>query len=269
MSTREIEGTYLRDILINTANEVTVRKVTTPLADVEAAARTTPTPVDLIARLREPGVSVIAEFKRASPSKGLINPDATVDSVARAYLSAGAAGISVLTDERFFRGSLDDLREVAAFAHAAAPAAGVLRKDFVIDSYQIAEARAAGADCVLLIVAALDDDELRDLYAAAADYGLQALVEVHDEQELERALAIDATLLGINSRDLRSFAVDLGTIERVAAQVPPTVTLVGESGIRTRADVERLEAAGVHAILVGETLMRAADPAAALRELVG
>lgn len=269
MSTREIEGTYLRDILINTASEVTVRRALTPLADVEALARTMPRPVDLIGRLREPGVSVIAEFKRASPSKGLINPDATPDATARAYLSAGVAGISVLTDERFFRGTLDDLREVAMLAHATTPAAGVLRKDFVIDTYQIAEARAAGADCILLIVAALDDAELRDLFTATTDYGLQALVEVHDERELERALAVDATLIGINSRDLRSFAVDLGTIERVAAHVPPTVTLVGESGIRTRADVERLEASGVHAILVGETLMRSADPAAALRELVG
>lgn len=269
MSTREVEGTYLRDILINTTNEVTGRKATVRLADIEAVANAMPAPVDLIARLREPGVSVIAEFKRASPSKGAIKPGASVDETARAYLRSGAAGISVLTDERFFQGSLDDLREVAALAHAASPAAGVLRKDFVVDAYQIVEARAAGADCVLLIVAALDDAELQHLSAATADYGLQALVEVHDEQELERALAVDAQLIGINSRDLRSFSVDLGTIERVAAHVPPTVTLVGESGIRTRADVERLEAAGVHAILVGETLMRAADPAAALRELVG
>ncbi len=268
MNARAMEGTYLRDILANTASEVTVRQMSMPLADVDLLTRTMPDAVDMTGRLRGPGVAVIAEFKRASPSKGAIAAGADPDAIARSYLDGGAAAISVLTDERFFQGSLDDLRRVAARAHAARPPAAVLRKDFVIDPYQIAEARAHGADCVLLIVAALDDFALAELHAAARDYGLQALVEVHDEQELERALAIGATLVGINSRDLRTFQLDLATIERVAARVPRDVTLVGESGIRTRDDVARLERAGVHAILVGESLMRAADPAAALRELV-
>lgn len=269
MSTRAIDGTYLRDILANTAGEVATRKAVAPLGAIERLARAMPPAVDLAGRLRGSRVAVIAEFKRASPSKGAIAGSADPEGVARAYLEGGAAGISVLTDERYFRGSLDDLRRVASLAHAAAPLAGVLRKDFVIDAYQIAEARAAGADCVLLIVAALDDPELADLHAAAGGYGMQALVEVHDERELERALAAGARLVGINSRDLRTFQVDLATIERVAARVPPDVTLVGESGIRTHDDVARLERAGVHAVLVGETLMRAVDPAAALRELVG
>ncbi len=268
MSSRAIEGTYLRDILANTASEVAARKTATPLAALEPLARSMPVAVDMTARLRGPGVSVIAEFKRASPSKGAIAAGADPEAVARAYLDGGAAAISVLTDERFFRGSLDDLRTVATLAHAAEPPVAVLRKDFVLDPYQVAEARVAGADCVLLIVAALDDLALAELHAAAGSYGLQALVEVHDEQELERALAVGAMLVGINSRDLRSFQVDLATIERVAARVPPEVTLIGESGIRTRDDVARLERAGVHAILVGETLMRAANPATALRELV-
>lgn len=269
MSTRAIEGTYLRDILANTASELTARKIATPLAELDRSARAMPAAVDMTARLRSPGVSVIAEFKRASPSKGAIAAGADPDTVARAYLAGGAAAVSILTDERFFQGSLSDLRRVAALAHATEPPAAVLRKDFVIDTYQIAEARSAGADCALLIVAALDDSALAELHAAARDYGLQALVEVHDERELARALEAGATLVGINSRDLRTFEVDLATIERVAAQVPPEVTLVGESGIRTRDDVARLERAGVHAILVGETLMRAADPAATIRELVG
>lgn len=268
MSTRAIEGTYLRDILANTASELTTRMATTPLASVEALARAMPVAVDMTARLREPGMAVIAEFKRASPSKGAIAVGADPSAVTSAYLAGGAAAISVLTDERFFQGSLDDLRQVRKLAHAARTPAAVLRKDFVIHTYQIAEGRAAGADCVLLIAAALDDQELAELHAASHDHGLQALVEVHDEAELERALRVGATLVGINSRDLRTFQVDLATIERVAAGVPTDVTLVGESGVRTRDDVARLARAGVHAILVGETLMRAADPAAALRELV-
>ncbi|HBY45104.1 MAG TPA: indole-3-glycerol phosphate synthase TrpC [Chloroflexi bacterium] len=269
MSTRAIEGTYLREILANTANEVSARIANISLDEIDAAARVMPPAVDMTARLRSDRVTVLAEFKRASPSKGAIAASADPENVANAYLDGGAAAISVLTDARFFRGSLDDLRKIATLAHATELPAAVLRKDFVIDRYQIAEAREAGADCVLLIVAALDDGELAELFGIARDYGVQALVEVHDEDELERALGIGATLVGINSRDLRSFRVDLATIERIAARVPPEVTLVGESGIRTREDVIRLERAGVHAILVGETLMRSADPAAAIRDLVG
>jgi indole-3-glycerol phosphate synthase len=260
-------GTYLDRILENTRAELAHRCAARPLRVIEREARHAPAAISMRGALRGTGVSIIAEVKRASPSKGPIAAGIVAADVARDYIAGGAAAISVLTDERFFDGSLDDLTAVAGVAHGTETAHPVLRKDFVVDAYQIAEARAVGADAVLLIVAALDDSELADLYASAAEYGMDALVEVHDERELERALAVGATLLGINSRDLRSFQVDLATIERLARQVPEDVTLVGESGIRTRADIERLGAAGVHAVLIGETLMRAADRAAALREL--
>jgi indole-3-glycerol phosphate synthase len=260
-------GTYLDRILENTRAELEERRAKRPLAEVERAAREMPAAISMRTALRGTGVAIITEVKRASPSKGPIAPGIVAADVAREYIAGGAAAISVLTDERFFNGSLDDLRAVGDVAHSAHTPRPVLRKDFVVDAYQIVEARAAGADAVLLIVAALTDQELADLHTCASDYGMDALVEVHDERELARALAIDATLLGINSRDLRSFQVDLATIERLARKVPAQVTLVGESGIRTRADIERLGAAGVHAVLVGETLMRATDRTAALREL--
>lgn len=260
-------GTYLDRILENTRAEMDARRAVRPLGEVDREACAMPAAISTHAALRDTGVSIIAEVKRASPSKGPIAPGVVAADVAQDYIAGGAAAISVLTDERFFNGSLDDLRAVASVAHGADTPHPVLRKDFVLDSYQIAEARAVGADAVLLIVAALDDSELADLHASAADYGMDALVEIHDERELDRALKIGATLLGINSRDLRSFQVDLATIERLARQVPEDVTLVGESGIRNREDIERLGAAGVHAVLIGETLMRATDRAAALREL--
>lgn len=262
-------GTYLDRILDNTAREVEERKGRTPLTDLERSALTQTTPISMTNALRSTGVTVIAEVKRASPSKGEIAPGIDAAEVARDYIAGGASAISVLTDERFFRGSLDDLRVVAAVAHDPSRPTPVLRKDFIIDPYQITEARAAGADCILLIVASLDDERLKSLLQQAHNLGMDALVEVHDEQELDRALKAGATLVGVNSRDLRTFTVDLETIERLAVLVPPDITLVGESGIRTREDVERLGQAGVRAVLVGETLMRAPDRAVALRELLG
>jgi indole-3-glycerol phosphate synthase len=262
-------GTYLDRILDNTLAELQARKRERPFADVAAAARQAPAALPFGQALRSTGVTVIAEVKRASPSKGAIAPESVATDVARAYLAGGAAAISVLTDERFFGGSLDDLSAVAGHARAHIPPTPVLRKDFMLDEYQLAEARAAGASAALLIVAALDDSHLRDLLSAANAFDLEALVEVHDVAELERALAAGATIVGVNNRDLRSFHVDLATTERVVAEAPPHVTLVGESGIRDRADVARLGRAGVHAVLVGETLMRARDRAAAVRELRG
>jgi indole-3-glycerol phosphate synthase len=260
-------GTYLDRILENTAIELERRKHLRSLTEVEQAAVNQTTAIPFAAALRGDGVSVIAEVKRASPSKGAITPDIIATDVAREYISGGAAAISVLTDETFFRGTIEDLEAVAALGRESQTPA--LRKDFVIDSYQIAEARAAGAAAVLLIVAALEPALLVELLAAATGYGLDALVEVHDEHELETATRVGATLIGINNRDLRAFTVDLATTERLAAQAPDGVTLVGESGIRTRADVERLGRAGVDAVLVGETLMLASDRAAAVRELLG
>ncbi len=259
-------GTYLDTILRNTELELGARKQTTP-QDVLIECGTDHQPVDMISALREPGTRVISEFKRASPSKGPIAPDATVEQIVTGYLAGGCAAISVLTDERFFQGSLQDLETVSQMAHANPTPRPVLRKDFVIDSYQIDEARAHGADAVLLIVAALDDATLQSLIDYADQRSLTPLVEVHDEREMERALATSAALIGINNRNLRTFEVDLATTERLAPLVPSNITLVGESGIHTREDVERLEAAGVHAVLVGESLMRQSDQAEAVRRL--
>jgi indole-3-glycerol phosphate synthase len=205
---------------------------------------------------------VIAEIKRRSPSKGEIRPDFDAVACARAYAAAGAAAISVLTDARYFGGSLELLAQVRS-----AVSLPLLRKDFVVDAYQLDEARVAGADAVLLIAAALDPRSLRELREHAEGLALDALVEVHDEQELEAALAAGADLIGINNRDLRSFEVDLGVSERLAGKVPKGCVVVSESGIFRPEDWERLEAAGAHAFLVGEALMRESDVGAALRRL--
>lgn len=228
-----------------------VREVARPIAGLRAAL------------LSCSGVAVIAEIKRMSPSKGLIRADFDAEKIALAYRAAGAAAISVLTDEKFFGGSLAILRQVRA-----AVATPLLRKDFTIDPYQIEEARVAGADAVLLIVAALPERELAELHAHALGLGLDVLVEVHDEAELERALAIGSKLVGVNNRDLKSFEVDLGTTERLAARIgDPEVVLVAESGIGTPADVARLARAGARGYLVGESLMRMPDPGRALEAL--
>jgi indole-3-glycerol phosphate synthase len=211
------------------------------------------------------GVSVIAEIKRRSPSKGLIREDFDVVAIAQAYADADAACISVLTDQHFFGGSLDDLARVRKAVDTP-----LLRKDFVIDQYQIDEARVVGADAVLLIVAALEHDDLKGLHDHAKGLGLDVLVEVHDDEELERALAIGSDMIGVNNRDLRTFVVELATTERLAAKISdPNVVLVAESGISSIRDVERLARAGAEGFLVGESLMRQADPGEALRTLRG
>ncbi len=209
-----------------------------------------------------PAPRVIAEIKRRSPSRGEIRADFDPVACARAYVDGGAAAISVLTDETFFGGRLADLAAVRANVDRP-----LLRKDFVLDAYQVDEARVAGADALLLIVAARDVATLAGLHARADALGLAALVEVHDEAELERALAAGARIVGINNRDLRSFETDLAVTERLAPRVPKGVVVVGESGIFHPADVRRLEESGAHAFLVGESLMREADVASALRRL--
>lgn len=267
MSINVNTGTYLDRILRNTQVEVEQRRASTDREELQRRASAQPTPVDFIAALRRPGVQVIAEIKRRSPSKGPIAPDCDVEAIAEEYISGGCAAISVLTDQKFFDGSLHDLETVSQMAHATELQRPILRKDFVIDPFQLLEARACGADAVLLIVSALDDAVLRDLLAASSDLGLTALVEVHDEAELERALNTDAELIGINNRDLRTFEVTLETTERLASLVPEQITLVGESGIHDRDDLQRLERAGVQAVLVGESLMRQPDRARAIKEL--
>jgi indole-3-glycerol phosphate synthase len=212
--------------------------------------------------LVRPGLSLIAEFKRRSPSAGDLHPDAGVAETVRGYERAGAAALSILTEERQFGGSLHDLR--AAREAADLP---ILRKDFVVDPYQLFESAANGADAVLLIVAALDDDELAELYAQARELDLDCLVEVHDEPELERALTIDADVLGINNRNLNDFTVDVEATVRLLTDVPAGKTVVSESGYSHREQLDELERIGVDAVLIGEALMRAEDPELMIREL--
>ncbi len=213
-------------------------------------------------RARHP-LGLIAEVKKASPSAGLIRPGFNPVEIARTYEQHGASCISVLTDERYFQGSLQDLRAVRE-----AVGLPVLRKDFILDFYQLVEARAAGADCVLLIAECLTDHELRELTAAARDFGLQLLVEVYDTDNLARVLRLEPDLVGINNRNLRTMVTDLNHSIELRDRVPHDVLLVSESGIHQRADVERLVAAGIHAILVGETFMRSDDIGAKMDELL-
>lgn len=262
----------LAKILARKVEEVAAARAARPEGAVARDAAAAPAARSLIAAVRRPpgapasGVRAIAEIKRASPSAGAIRAGADPADIARQYARAGAAAISVLTDVDFFDGRLEFLGQVRAVPETAA--VPLLRKDFLIDDYQVVEARAAGADAVLLIVAALDDGALRGLHAAARALGMDALVEVHDEAEADRAVAAGATLIGVNHRDLSTFAIDMTLTARLAARLPAGTVLVGESGIKTRADVAALGAAGAHAILVGETLMRAPSPGDALRELL-
>jgi indole-3-glycerol phosphate synthase len=209
-------------------------------------------------------VALIAEVKKASPSAGVIRPDFDPVAIARDYERGGASCLSVLTDEKFFQGHLDYLCRIREAVKLP-----LLRKDFIVDELQVHEAVAAGADCVLLIVACLEQAALTNLLRVAADCRLDALVEVHDETELDRALAANAKLIGVNNRNLKTFKVDLATTERLAKRMPAGKTLVAESGIHTRADVERLARCGVNAILVGESLMRSDDIPPKIRELLG
>lgn len=257
-------GTILDRILAHKLDEVAAAQQARPLPQVIAMAQAAPPARPFAAALRRSTVALIAEVKRASPSKGLLAANFDPAAVGAVYAENGAACISVLTDERFFQGSLAHLQ--AARAAASVP---VLRKDFVVAPYQVYEARAAGADAVLLIAAALTDQALADLHALALELGMAALVEVHDAGELARALALGARLVGVNNRDLKTFNVDMATTARLAALVPPAVTLVAESGIATAADVQRMGALGADAVLVGEALMTAADMAAAVRAFSG
>lgn len=246
-------------------SDVKSRRSKVPFGVLDRQARQAPPPRGFVDALRKAArrPALIAELKKASPSKGLIREDFAVPALASAYESGGAACLSVLTEEHWFCGA--DAYIAAAKDAASLP---VLRKDFTVDIYQVAEARALGADAILLIVAALTDEELRDFAAAAADYDLDVLVEIHKASELDRALALDMPLLGINNRDLRSLEVDLRTFERLAPLVPEDRLLIAESGIGSRADLERLAASGAGAFLVGETLMRQDDVAAATRALL-
>ncbi len=264
--------TILDDIVATKREEIARAKAATPEAALREQVTAAPPPRDFLAALREPDrtgdrpgpVRLVAEVKRASPSRGLIREDFQPVDIAQTYERHGASCLSVLTDAKYFQGSLDVLRRVRA-----AVGLPVLRKDFIVDRYQVLEARAAGADAVLLIAECLDDAQLADLHAAIAELGMTPLVELHEAGNLARVLAAGARLIGINNRDLRTFHTDLEHTLRLRAEVPADRTLVSESGIRTRADVERLAAAGIDAMLVGESLMAQADIGAAVDALLG
>jgi indole-3-glycerol phosphate synthase len=255
----------LDDIVARTRADLVERKRTRPQAALEAQAAHRPPARSLARALRQPArITCIAEFKRRSPSAGWIAEKADPAAMARAYAAGGASAMSVLTDGPFFGGGLEDLRAARAACDLV-----ILRKDFIVDRYQVVEARAAGADALLLIVAALTDDELASLLAVVREVGLEALVEAHDAEEVARAAAAGAEVIGVNNRDLRTFTVDRGLAARLRPQVPADRVMVAESGIRDAADVAGLRAAQIDAILVGETLMRAPDPTAGLRALLG
>ena len=256
----------LQAILARKGEEIEERQRLRPLAAMREAALAQPAPRGFAQAIRDKRAqdlpAVIAEVKKASPSKGVIRANFDPAAIARSYEAGGAACLSVLTDVDYFQGSnayLKQAREACALP--------VLRKDFTIDPYQVYEARALGADCILLIVAALDDVVMADLTVLALELGMDVLVEVHDIDELERALQVPAPLLGVNNRNLRTFDVSLDTTLGLREAVPADRILVTESGIATRADVARMRDAGVNAFLVGETFMRAQDPGKALREL--
>ena len=256
--------TFLADILARKRDEVAAARRAVPEAELRARARDRAAPRGFEAALSLRGgpARIVAEVKRASPSAGAIRAGLDAVAQARAYAAAGAAAISVLTDGPGFGGSLADLAAVRAAVEVP-----LLRKDFVVDAYQLLEARAHGADAALLIVAALDADPLRRLLEGCRELGLAALVEVHDAPEVEAALRAGARLVGVNNRDLRTFVVDLATSERLLPLLPADVRGVAESGVRTAEDARRLRRAGAANLLVGEALVRAADPGALLREM--
>ena len=258
----------LQRILATKVDEIAEGKARASLADLEAAARAAgPRRGFAAALLRRAAAglpAVIAEVKKASPSRGVLRADFRPADIAQSYAAHGATCLSVLTDRQYFQGDPDDLRQARA-----ACALPVLRKDFMIDAWQVAEAAAMGADCILLIAAALDDARMRDLEQAAETHGLDVLVEVHDCAELERALRLRTPLIGINNRNLRTFETRLETTLALLGDIPPDRLTVTESGILGPADVARMRAAGVHAFLVGEAFMRAEDPGQALQALFG
>ena len=257
--------TILDQIVATKLREITAAKQARPEAELLAAVRSAPPVRDFFAALAAPGpIKLIAEVKKASPSKGVIRADFEPVEIAQIYEQHGATCLSVLTDEHYFQGNLDYLRRIRA-----AVSLPLLRKDFILDPYQLLEARAAGADAVLLIAECLDDCNLRSLHNRALELGLTPLVELYEPTNLPRVAAAGATLIGINNRDLRTFEVDLGHTLRLRSQISDDCVLVGESGIETRADAERLQSGGVDAMLVGESLMREPDMGRAVDRLLG
>lgn len=265
------EPTILDTIVTRRREDIREAKALVPHSQLAERHPQAPPVIDFAARLRAAApMAVIAEVKRASPSKGDIAPGIDAAEQALRYARAGAAAISILTEPAWFKGNLDDMsRARREVEHLGPDRPAILRKDFIVDDYQVLEARVNGADSVLLIVACLDDSELEHLLRFSRSLEMEPLVEVNNAEEMQRAVTAGASVIGINNRDLRSFTVDLGTTDRLAAHVPRGILLAALSGISTRADVERFQSAGASAVLVGEALMLAVDPGDRIRELVG
>lgn len=257
-------STFLDQVVERTRADLDVRRREVPLEALQAALGPVPRSRPFSEALVAEGISLIAEMKRSSPSRGPIRPDATVGQIVRAYERAGAAACSVLTEPHWFGGSLDDLGEARVACDLP-----LIRKDFIVDPYQLVEARLAGANAILLIVAALTPGEITSLYDQASEIGLDCLVEVHDEDEMDIALGCGVEIIGVNNRNLHTLDVDPETALRLLVDAPAGTIVVAESGITSNDDVQRLEEAGVDAILVGEALMREDDPAAAVHALLG
>jgi len=256
----------LEKIVADNQLELETRKRDFPLAEVQGAALAQSSPLDFALALRGARIQLIAEIKRASPSRGVICQDFDPVKIAQTYASNGASAISVLTEARYFQGSLKYLKDVRnALGSKSLP---LLRKDFIHDPYQVYESRAYGADSLLLIVAILAPEVLEGLLELSHELGMDCLVEVHNEAELEIALRSKARIIGINNRDLKTFAVDLGTTERLRPLIPPDRIVVSESGIRDRSDMEKLEKWGADAVLIGESLISAPDIATKIKELI-
>ncbi|WP_072821002.1 indole-3-glycerol phosphate synthase TrpC [Modicisalibacter ilicicola] len=266
MTTTDDMPTILAKIVARKDDEVAERRARVSEAVLLERAREQEAPRGFVAALsrtiEEGDPAVIAEIKKASPSRGVIREEFRPAEIAKAYAESGASCLSVLTDADFFQGHENDL--IAARQACGLP---VIRKDFIVHDYQVTEARAIGADCILLIVAALDDARMKDLHQQAGELGMDVLVEVHDALELERALALDLELVGINNRDLHTFETTLDTTFQLLSRIPEKVTIITESGINTRGDVEHMREYGVNGFLVGEAFMREEDPGAALRRL--
>jgi indole-3-glycerol phosphate synthase len=257
--------TILDEIVARKHREVAVARERVPTMALEGRLAVAPPVRDFFGAVTAPGpIKLIAEFKRKSPSAGELRPGESIEEIVRGYAAAGAAALSVLTDAVGFGGSLVDLESARV-----AVSLPILRKEFVVDRYQVLEARAHGADAVLLIAECLDDCHLRSLYRDILDLGMTPLVELHDPEHLPRVIDLGATLIGINNRDLRTMTTDLDQVLRLRDRVPPECAVVAESGIRSRADVERLERAGIEAMLVGESLLRSPDPGVAAAALLG
>ncbi len=256
----------LEQIVADNLAELETRKGSFPLAELRRVASRQRSPLDFASALCGDRIKLIAEVKKASPSRGIIRPDFNPVEIARVYASHGASAISVLTETRYFQGSINYLRTIGnALGKKRLP---LLRKDFLSDPYQVYESRAYGADSLLLIVAILTADKLQELLGLSHDLGMKCLVEVHNEAELETALRSGARIIGVNNRDLNTFAVDLATTERLRPLIPPDRIVVSESGIKDRSDMEKLRQWGVDAVLIGEALMSAPDIAAKMKELL-